>query len=311
MGLGMDERTKGYSLLREGCGVLELTDVGVIELRGEDRKGWLQGQCTNDLRELRAGGFVEHCLTSHTGQLQAICSMWALPESLWLVTHRTSVDSVLSRVETHVVMEDVVASVPVGRLLSFQGPEASRVLGERLTLPALDAAWSDGLGLFRSNRTGLGGWDVWVPEGGDAEALLQGVPVVSQAAFALAAFEAGRPEFGVDTDAKTLPPELGPAFEAANISYKKGCYTGQEVLMRIHSRGHTNRTWRALMASSPIPLGPVSHSVRAEAGLVTRSLESPELGFIAGAMLRNEVSPGDRVRVGSVEAEVVDFPLIG
>ena len=46
---------------------------------------------------------------------------------------------------------------------------------------------------------------------------------------------AGVPRWGADMGPRTLPPELGPAFEASHISYRKGCYTGQEVLMRMHS----------------------------------------------------------------------------
>jgi folate-binding protein YgfZ len=117
-------------------------------------------------------------------------------------------------------------------------------------------------------------------------------------------------------DEKTLPPEMGPAFEARNISYSKGCYTGQEVLMRIHSRGHTNKTWMALVSDEPIPIGAsLAHGKRDDAGVVTSSGESPQFGYIAGAMLRNEAAfDGERVRVNgesrSFEAEVRPFPLL-
>ncbi|MFX6234584.1 tRNA-modifying protein YgfZ, partial [Acinetobacter baumannii] len=63
---------------------------------------------------------------------------------------------------------------------------------------------------------------------------------------------AGNPRLGGDTTQKTLPPELGPAFESRTVSYTKGCYMGQEVLMRIHSRGHTNRTWVCLTSAEPL-----------------------------------------------------------
>lgn len=124
------------------------------------------------------------------------------------------------------------------------------------------------------------------------------------------------PTFGVDTDSKTLPPELGPAFEAQHVSYKKGCYTGQEVLMRIQSRGHTNKTWMALAAERPLESGAVvGHSSRPDAGVVTSSCFSPEFGYVAGAMLRNEAaSQGETVVVrnadGDVEAKVYSMPLL-
>lgn len=53
----------------------------------------------------------------------------------------------------------------------------------------------------------------------------------------------GIPNWSFDVQEKTLPPELGERFSEKHLNYNKGCYTGQEVLQRIHSRGHTNRTW--------------------------------------------------------------------
>ncbi len=55
--------------------------------------------------------------------------------------------------------------------------------------------------------------------------------------------EKNKPNWIFDIREKTLPPELGDEFAAKHINYNKGCYTGQEVLQRIHSRGHTNKTW--------------------------------------------------------------------
>jgi folate-binding protein YgfZ len=125
----------------------------------------------------------------------------------------------------------------------------------------------------------------------------------------------GIPLRGVDWDEKTLPPELGPGFEASHVSYTKGCYTGQEVLMRIHSRGHTNRTWMGLIAGGPIAPGDVvEHESRAEAGRVTSAAVSPELGWIGAAMLRNEAArEGSKVKVrpsdGLVSAIARHFPM--
>lgn len=68
-------------------------------------------------------------------------------------------------------------------------------------------------------------------------------PEVSEPAWRLFSLEKKMPNWDYDVQYKTLPPELGASIEREFISYNKGCYTGQEVLQRIHSRGHTNRTW--------------------------------------------------------------------
>lgn len=64
--------------------------------------------------------------------------------------------------------------------------------------------------------------------------------------------EAGRPEFGSDMDEDTMPPEAG--IENRAIDHAKGCYTGQEVIVRIRDRGHVNRSLRLLdLGDAPVP----------------------------------------------------------
>ena len=120
----------------------------------------------------------------------------------------------------------------------------------------------------------------------------------------------GIPKRAIDYTDRTLPPELGRAFEEKHISYNKGCYTGQEVLMRIHSRGHTNKTWVGLLMDAPVEVGArVTHDAK-EVGVITSALVSPRLGPIAAAMLKNEAAQeGTTVSVGGINGGVKNFPL--
>ncbi len=312
----------GYALIRESCGLIELTQETSIVLSGEDRKGWLQGQVTNDLHHVHPGSSIAFCLCAPTGQLEAICSLWSFPDKFVLTTANGSAEAVLNRVRKMVIMEDVAAEKLTKTLISIQGPTATRELSKLMDLPQLDTGLTELEGqpieLLRSNRAGSGGWDLVIdPDHTKAiKKLKKTFGEIDPGAFAAAQLEAGIPVFGIDTDSKTLPPELGPAFEAQHISYKKGCYTGQEVLMRLHSRGHTNRTWMALASEEPLESGAsISHASRPDAGWVTSACFSPEFGFIAGAMLRNEAAiPGDTVVVhqsgGDIEAQVYSMPLL-
>ena len=115
---------------------------------------------------------------------------------------------------------------------------------------------------------------------------------------------------------KTFPPEMGKAFEERHVSYSKGCYMGQEVLMRIHSRGHTNKTWVGLASEKPLEVGAsVGHRLRSDSGIVTSAVFSPDFGYIGAAMVRNEAAfEGEVVQVttsqGIVEAEVRQMPIL-
>jgi folate-binding protein YgfZ len=245
-------------------------DFGLIELRGDDRLEWLQGQATNDVAGLRPGGHVAFCLCEPTGQLLAVLDAWAFEDRIVLRTERERIPAVLERVETMTILEDVAARE------TDDVPEAVREAAARLADPD--------------------------PERAEARRIASGVP-----------------RWGADMGPRTLPPELGPAFEAAHVSYRKGCYTGQEVLMRMHSRGHTNRTWVGLVADRPMRPGEPVVSEGKEVGRIASASPAAialdgapaEPRYVAAATLRNEAaSEGARVRVGGVEAEVRTMPML-
>lgn len=121
--------------------------------------------------------------------------------------------------------------------------------------------------------------------------------------------EAGRPVFGTDMDETTLPPEAGIVDRA--IDQTKGCYTGQEVIVRIRDRGHVNRQLRRLVfkdGPAPVP-GTELLAVDSDkvVGTITSAVQSPRLGGVATlAYVRRGV---ERVRLGDEEVTVPDsFP---
>lgn len=123
------------------------------------------------------------------------------------------------------------------------------------------------------------------PEGWDLMSLEQGIPI-----------------FGVDTGPKTLLLELGERIEASHISYEKGCYVGQEILHRLHSRGKTKTVWSGLTSDMLIAPGHY-------AGIwVTRSAMSPRFGPIAAAYVPRGVP---LVALDGVTARVVPLPFAG
>ncbi len=121
----------------------------------------------------------------------------------------------------------------------------------------------------------------------------------AHAAYDAARIEAGYPEWGLDVDETTIPQEAN--FDDLHaISYTKGCYTGQEVVARIHFRGHVNRHLRGLgylPGGGPIPPGaelldPDDKAV----GSVRSAAISPRLGGVAIGMVRREVPLGATLR---------------
>ena len=113
------------------------------------------------------------------------------------------------------------------------------------------------------------------------------------AVWEIARIEAGRPEWGIDLDDTTIPQEANlDSLDA--ISFTKGCYTGQEVVARVHFRGHVNRTLRGLRfpKASPPRRATLFDGTGKSVGDVTSCVASPRLGTIGLGMVRREVENG-------------------
>jgi folate-binding protein YgfZ len=135
------------------------------------------------------------------------------------------------------------------------------------------------------------------------------------AAWEVARVEAGRPEWGLDMDDSTLVQEANLDQWQA-VSYTKGCYVGQEVVARVHFRGHVNQHLRGLLVSGEVqaPTGAALHDGDGKAvGDVRSSVRSPRLGWIAMGMVRREVALGAvltaRWDVGEARVEVCALPF--
>jgi folate-binding protein YgfZ len=123
--------------------------------------------------------------------------------------------------------------------------------------------------------------------------------------------ERGVPAMGAEITEDTIPAELGQWLIDASVSFTKGCYTGQELVARIDSRGgKVPRPVRGLVVDGDVPVvgAPVAAG-GVEVGRVTSSARSPELGAIALAPVARSVEPGAAVEVDGVPAVVRELPL--
>jgi folate-binding protein YgfZ len=121
--------------------------------------------------------------------------------------------------------------------------------------------------------------------------------------------EAGEPAYGVDMDDTTIPVEAG--IHTRVVDYQKGCFTGQEVLIRIRDRGHVNRLLRGLRfgeSSRPAPGTQLFVAGEERAvGHVTSAASSPRFGEVIGlGYVRREVTPPAELRLGDSEGRPVN-----
>lgn len=320
-----------YHALREGAAVFDMSTLGKLQVHGEDRIGYLQGQLSQDVQPLyEAGRGALSCLLKPTGQMLSDLVLFSTGDAIWLLTPPHTRQLVQQRLEQFIILEDVEVHDLSDRyaLLHVAGPLADsclRALGATtpLTLWRGEILRWQGqpLHLLRTDRSGEPGYDLLVPLE-SAEQLwhtLQeaGAKPTGYEAYHLRRVEAGIPLFGIDMDENTIPLEAG--LGASAISFTKGCYTGQEVIHRVYSRGHTNRSLvglRLLGETLPPYRAPLSVGERHNVGWVTSAVRSLSLGQgIALGYLRNEyLSPGTRVVVqqepAPAEALVTPLPFV-
>lgn len=309
----------GYRNLLESGAIVQGTSFDLVSVEGEDRLAWLHGQTTQDVAKMSAGDLKFACICAPTGHLITPLAIAALEGKAVLVLPKGKASVIQDIADRTIFMEDVrVKTGPDnGVTILLQGSNQANFLdllhgpGHRVPFE-----WPEGNGLALPFDLAEQGWLVAAPSDHAAHRLLrESFPTATWKEFLAVQLELGRPGWHSDLNRRALPPEFGPAFQARYVSYQKGCYTGQEVLMRIHSRGHTNRTWTALLCQSEVAAElNVRSEIRAKAGLVTSCVWSPEFGWIAGALLQNDsVQPGSHVWVqteaGEVKAEVRSMPL--
>ena len=125
--------------------------------------------------------------------------------------------------------------------------------------------------------------------------------------------ESGVPKFHQDMDEETIPLEAG--LESNAISFSKGCYVGQEVIIRVMHRGH-GRVARKLVGitidSGAVAVGAAVQAGGHDVGEVTSVVYSPALQkhIALGYVQRDYVEPGTKVSVGGSPAAVTKLPFV-
>jgi folate-binding protein YgfZ len=237
-------------------------------------------------------------------------------------------DSTLARLEQFLFSEDVriesMADAITGVWL--HGPRAAKVIEQAVSGLTGTAGWADyqhSNGTFEGNpvsvaridQLGVPGYCVFLARAAEprfiASAVSAGATVVSSAALHAARIEAGYPIFGIDMTADTIPLEAG--IEERAISFTKGCFVGQEVVIRVLHRGggRVAKKLVGLRLAGPVDAGARVSSAERDIGVVTSAAESATLGAIAlGYVHRDFTAPGTSVQVDAQPATVVRLPMV-
>ena len=321
-----------YRQAREAVALVDTNYRAFVYLHGADRVRYLNAMLTNNIKDLAAGQGNVSLLLNPQGHILAEIETYALPDRLLAVFHAMAREHTVNTLDKFIIMDDVTlddASERTG-LLALEGPQAAAVLralcGAELEAMADRAHVEAKVGavpcrVIRRSQFGQTGAELIAERSQLAtlwQTLLEAVRARGGGALGYAALnalrlEAGVPWFGYDFDDKSIPHEA--ALELSHVSYIKGCYTGQEIVERVRSRGHVNRRLVGLQFSGAgVPeRGTKLLAAGNEAGYVTSAAHSPALGRIIGMgyVRREHNAPGSHLEWSGGEAEVIELPVAG
>lgn len=306
---------KEVAAFYQGAALLDFPDQGLLQVGGMDRRDFIHNQCTSDVRGLPLEGFLETLFLNSRGQIEYLGSVYARGEALWIAAAQTK--ALLERFNRYIVFDQVELTdlSEAYAQLRLHGPAALEV-GARLGEPP--AKWS----LVEHHEVVLArdewGLDILVPYDLAEEVFHQlvdsGATPAGREAYRVWRVEQG--VAGLEEALGELPQEVGLE---GRVSYKKGCYLGQEIMARLEARGNTRYQLMGLLGQQPLQLGAEIWREGKRMGRVATAVDSPRLGSVALALLRKELAPGDQVEVGEtsqlplqnyVSATVSALPLL-
>jgi folate-binding protein YgfZ len=323
---------RAYQDARQRAVFIDRSSRGRIVVSGNDRGTYLQGLFTNDIAGLKTG---EGCYSAYlTPQGRMISDMWVYELGDVILIDLPSAETknaVLAKLDQFIFGEDVQLGDVTDAFaqIAIVGPEAAQVIAALLDQSSDRFSSLTEHGAIRGSVAGRAaivtritdagepGFDLYVERerASSVRQLLasQGIGEADAETAEALRVEAGIPLFHRDMDEETIPLEAG--IEPRAISMNKGCYVGQEVIVRVLHRGHgrvAKKLVGLLLDGAVVPSrGSHVTSGEQQIGHVTSAVESPSLErpIALAYVQRDFVEPGTTVSVDGVKAVVSALPF--
>jgi folate-binding protein YgfZ len=260
---------EGYQAVHATGGIVRRTDRRVLAVSGADRATWLQGLLTNDVASLAEGESRYAAYLTPQGRMITDMNVVAREGRLLLDVPALLAADLRQRLDGLIFSEDAQVTDESGRILVWT------VVNDALTDIVGDAL----------------------------PAAFKSLPEIDLDTFEVIRIERGVPRFLADMDEDTIPLEAG--IEDRAISFTKGCYVGQEVIVRVTTRGGGRVAKRLVRwhADDSAPIVPLRDArilaAGRDVGRVTSAAFSPLLGKVVGLgyVHRDFVEPGTDVTI--------------
>jgi folate-binding protein YgfZ len=323
-----DSQRTGYRAVREGgAGLLDLSSRGRILVGGSEAVMFLNGLITNDMKTLAVKSWMPAAFANVQGRLLAVVRVIHRDDGFLIDTDSATRDAILKLLERFTLAGDFRVADLTDEIasISVQGNKAAEILSVVLNEPVSGLARGSVLEvhlggqrvtIIRATHTGEDGFDLFVDAlNGDFlrdELSKAGARVIDREVAETLRIEAGVPVYGVDMDETTIVTEAN--LEDA-VSFTKGCYVGQEIVIRIKHRGHVAKKLAGIVLEENHPVesgAKILSEDGKEIGRITSSTFSPALDrAIALSYVKYDyLAPGSSVKVNEGPAKVTELPFI-
>jgi folate-binding protein YgfZ len=248
--------------LLNAVGVYDLGWRRLIRCTGEDRMRWLNGMVTNFVGNLDENTGCYAFALNAQGRIQGDLDIYRRADSFWLETDATQVDALTAFLDHYIIMDDVtLESLPQWTALGVAGPHAAASMAEAgLPVPSSPMHLSETMWqghsvvVIAAYSPLVPRYEIWM----ERESVLEmwnalqaagSLPCGVDAIESLRVLE-GTPAYAVDISTKDLPQETN---QMRALHFNKGCYLGQEIVERIHSRGNVHRTFAGFVLADAKP----------------------------------------------------------
>jgi folate-binding protein YgfZ len=315
-----------YEYAKSHAALFDVSSRSKIEVTGADAGSFLNNLCTNDVKNLAPGAGCEAFFATVKAKVVAHVMIFRASQggSYWLDAVPGQSETIIKHLDHFLISEQVefTDQTRAYAQVYVAGPKSpaivSKATGVDLTnravhcLQAVDLASGESLQVRRNDPLGLPGYDLLCRK---AEApnmwrqvLEAGARPAGSTVYQTLRIEAGTPWYGLDIDENTLAPEVNRIPQT--ICYTKGCYLGQEPIVRARDIGHVNRTLHRLAIDSDRQVEPGTKLMRdgKDVGHITSATRIPGKAVIVALayIRRGNTEPGIELEIeGAIKATVL------
>ncbi|HSM55785.1 MAG TPA: hypothetical protein VK879_06475 [Candidatus Sulfomarinibacteraceae bacterium] len=294
-----------YDALHESAIVVDRSDLGILKFMGETRLDLINRMSTQAVAQLQSGEGAATVLTTDIGRMIDRLLLYTSSEAVYALTGENNAEDVGRYLMRFVFFQDDFHIEDLSEetaVLAVYGPQAAERLrplfGDAVDLPLhhwrqLEAADTIAY-LHRTDPIAGGGYFV-MGDVDDKAALWEqlvdaGITPADEQTFEYARIEAGLPRFGREITEDYIPLEAGLWDD---VSFNKGCYTGQEIIARMESRGRLARKLVRLRATESVAPGDDIEVDGRSAGTITSASGGPRGVLALGYVKTRALGDGD------------------